>query len=85
MSASSDRVQSDVVAIIGKTFRIEPGRVTRETVSEDVDGWDSVSHLHLILALEEHYGVELPEGVFTANNVGGLIDLVDARIRGLHS
>ena len=38
-----------------------------ETTADDVDGWDSLSHIRLVLAVSKTFGVK-----FSASEVGGL-------------
>jgi acyl carrier protein len=50
-----------------------------QTTAEDVDGWDSLAHARLILALEERFGVEFPAArLFDLKNIGELIELIEA-------
>ena len=44
---------------ISMTFGVPIESVTQETTQEDVEGWDSVGHLNLMLMLEERFGVRL--------------------------
>jgi acyl carrier protein len=49
------------------------------TTAEDIDGWDSLAHARLILALEEQFGVEFPAArLFDLNNIGELVELIEA-------
>lgn len=41
--------------------------LTPETTAEDVDGWDSLSHIRLVLAVSKSFGVK-----FSASEIGGL-------------
>ncbi len=64
-------------AIIRSTFGQADAEITRETVALDIDGWDSLSHTFLVLAVEERFGVKLPsDRVFELSDVGELADLV---------
>lgn len=45
--------------IIIKTLKIDPSEVEKDYKKEDVDGWDSLAHLELIAAIEEHLSIEL--------------------------
>jgi acyl carrier protein len=40
-------------------LQVPASDVTRETVREDLDAWDSVQHLNLMLAVEDEFGVSL--------------------------
>jgi acyl carrier protein len=57
-----------------------PVALRDETTGADVDGWDSVAHLMLILASEREFGVRF-EGAEIANaaNVGEFVSLIEAK------
>jgi acyl carrier protein len=47
--------------------------------ADDVDGWDSLAHARLIMALEDKLGVRFPgERLFDLTCVGDLVDLAEA-------
>jgi acyl carrier protein len=77
-----DEILGGIAEILYRQFQIPATAVTRETCAYDVNGWDSVSHVYVILAVERHFGVKLPEDrVFQLENVGDLADLV-AELKG---
>lgn len=41
--------------------------LTPEITADDVDGWDSLSHIRLVLAVSKAFGVK-----FSASEIGGL-------------
>ncbi|MCP4592251.1 MAG: acyl carrier protein [bacterium] len=43
--------------IICDVFRIEPERYRPDLASAEVDAWDSVMHITLLLTLEQSFGV----------------------------
>ena len=48
-----------------------------DMTAKDVEEWDSVSHISLILALEEEFGIKLSaSAVSKLDNVGAMIALV---------
>jgi acyl carrier protein len=50
------------------------------TVAADVDGWDSLSHISLMLAVEESFGIRFVLGESQkAKNVGELVELIAAK------
>src|SRR5262249_10387922 len=74
---TKDEVLEQVRRAIADQFGIAPGAVTRETVALDVDGWDSVTHVYLMLEIERRFGKKIPEDrVFAMDNVGDLVDLL---------
>ncbi len=82
--AHDDDVLGQVTALIRSTFRQPTAQIDRDTTAPDVDGWDSLSHTVLLLAIEKHFGVRLPmEEVFDLDTVGDLVDLiVEAKASG---
>ena len=55
--------------------------VTEQLSAKDVEEWDSLSHVSLVLAVEETFGVLFRVGeVESAKNVGELADLILRRL-----
>jgi acyl carrier protein len=78
MNATDPRILEQTVEVIRKHFRVNDRTpVNADTTSEDLAGWDSLSHALLIIAIEAHFGVELPpERAFEVENVGALAALI---------
>ena len=54
--------------------------VTAETTSEDIEDWDSLSHITLISAIEEAFGMHFSmKEVLGMANVGELAEIVASR------
>jgi acyl carrier protein len=54
--------------------------ITRRTTANDVEGWDSLMHVTLIVNVEKAFKVKFSSSEVAAlQNVGELIDLIDAR------
>jgi len=55
-----------------------PGLViNRATTAPDVKGWDSLSHINLIVAIEREFRIRFKTAEVTGmKNVGDLIDLI---------
>ncbi len=50
--------------IISEVFGVPTAEITNESSPDTIETWDSLSHLNLVLALEEEFGVALsPEDV----------------------
>lgn len=75
-----DDVSQGIFKVIADTFQCDPSLVTRATQSEDIDGWDSLSHTVLLLGIERQFGLRLDDSVFDVADVGGLIDHVAAAL-----
>jgi acyl carrier protein len=52
--------------------------VTRDTTAADVEGWDSLTHVSLLLALEKRFAIRFKSGQVAAlKSVGELADLIE--------
>jgi len=55
--------------------------LSRETTAADVDEWDSLMHVNLILAAEREFSIRFTSTeVAQLLDVGGLVDLIDSKI-----
>jgi acyl carrier protein len=54
--------------------------VTPELSAKQVDGWDSVTHIRLLLTIEKAFKVKFSTTeIGKLENVGGLVRLIEAR------
>ena len=54
--------------------------VTPELTANDVEGWDSVSHITLIVAIEEAFGIEFKSAELEKmKNVGQLVEEISKK------
>ncbi|HSA56546.1 MAG TPA: acyl carrier protein [Gemmatimonadaceae bacterium] len=74
-------VWDGVVTVMRETFDDDRLEVSRETTADDVDGWDSLSNVELIVALESRFGVRFHTGeIARMRNVGELVDAIAKRL-----
>lgn len=51
--------------------------ITPATKADDVDGWDSLAHIHLVVSIEKTFGMRFSaDEVSSLENVGGLVALI---------
>lgn len=50
-----------VFGIVESVMNAPPGSINEDSSSDDIEGWDSLRHMNLVLALEEEFGVEFGE------------------------
>ena len=55
--------------------------VTAETTADDIEDWDSLEHINLIVAVEKKIGMKFSMGeVTTMKNVGEMAEIIKTRI-----
>jgi acyl carrier protein len=51
--------------------------VTREITANDIEEWDSLTHINLVIAIEMHFGIKFGLGEMKSlRNVGEMVDLI---------
>lgn len=52
-----------------------------DTTADDIEEWDSLSHIRLVVSIEQHYGVKFTTAEIEAlNSVGHLVDRIQEKI-----
>jgi acyl carrier protein len=61
-------------------FEDDEIEITRATTAQDIEGWDSMMHVTLLVNVEKAFGVKFTSSeVARLKSVGDLVDLIDAR------
>jgi acyl carrier protein len=69
-----------LAVIFQDVFDEDSIEVTPELSAKDVDGWDSLTHIRLILAIEKAFKIKFSTSeIGKLENVGGLVALIKAR------
>ena len=62
-------------------FEDESLQVTEESTAEDVEGWDSLTHIQLIVAIEKHFKIKFTsKEILSWKNVRELVDCLAAKL-----
>ncbi len=77
--------RNDILKRVEEIFREELEQenlvLTDDTTAEDVEGWDSLSHIQLVAAMEESFGIEFKSReILSWDNVGDLIDCIQKKV-----
>ena len=66
--------------IFHDTFEDDEIVITPGTTADDIDGWDSITHIELLVAVEQAFGVRFNTGeIAKLANVGGMVELIAQR------
>jgi len=81
----SPMTDQDILAkldeIIADQLDLDDVKLSASTVSADVDGWDSLAHVRIMIAVEQAFGVRFSTSQITSiANVGELIERIRAKL-----
>jgi acyl carrier protein len=69
----SERVQQ----IAADVFGVDPAALTSSSTPDDIDTWDSVAQLNLLVALEDEFGITMDlEAVAMGASIGDIAEFV---------
>ncbi|HNW70553.1 MAG TPA: acyl carrier protein [Bacteroidales bacterium] len=62
-------------AIFCKVFYDDDIKISRENTADDIEGWDSLSHLNLVVAIEKHFSIKFTNAEIAKwKNIGEMYD-----------
>jgi len=70
-------VLQSINAIVSDILRLPDLVMEEATTAGDVPGWDSLTHIQIIIEIERHYGIRFTSTeVAQLENAGSLVDLI---------
>lgn len=74
----------DLTDVVRDVFGDDDIVLAESTTADDVDGWDSLMHLNLVIAIEKRFGVKFTTAEISdlkeeGQNIGTLLALISAK------
>jgi acyl carrier protein len=67
--------------IFQDVFDDEKLMISKETTADDIDDWDSLEHINLIVNIEKDFNIKLTLGELQdLQNVGDMVDLIGEKV-----
>ncbi len=80
---TNDEILAKLTEIIGDVLDRQDLELTSDTVAADVPGWDSVSHIEIVVGAELRFGVKFHTAELDEiTNVGDFVDLIAKKLGG---
>ena len=54
-------IEENVKQLLGIVLGISPKDLSSDSSMDTVESWDSLSQMNLVLALEDEFGIEIPD------------------------
>ena len=67
-------MHKSIEEIISEVLKLSITEITNDVMMKDTDAWDSLSHMSLILALEEEYAIE-----FAMDEIVSMVSVLSIR------
>jgi acyl carrier protein len=78
---SNDSIMSNVSSILKDTFDNQDLVVESNTSAEEIDEWDSLSHIQLISNLEKFFKIRFALGELQdLRNINDMVELINNKI-----
>jgi acyl carrier protein len=77
-------LQAELQEVFRRVFDDDELTVSRATSADDIDGWDSMAHINLIIAIEKRFNVKFTAGEIAAlarrgQSVGNMMEILAAK------
>lgn len=74
-------IDQRLTSIFRTTFGDEAIVLRPELTADDIAAWDSVSHIQLVFAVEDEFGIRLSmKDLEALENVGALLETIERRL-----
>ena len=74
-------VTEELTEVFREVFDDDSIQLTPELTADDVEGWDSLSHVNLIIAVEMKFDVEFTQKeIRSFANVGEMIACIESKL-----
>lgn len=78
---SKEEVLERLTMVFRSVFDDEEIVLTAETTAADIDDWDSLEHINLLVAVEQEFNIKFNMNeVSNMKNVGEMIDIIISRV-----
>jgi acyl carrier protein len=74
-------VRETLNLVFRRVFDNETITITDETTADDIEEWDSLAHINLIMEIEAEFDIKFTvDDIMDLKNVGEMIELIERKI-----
>ncbi len=71
-------VSEQVIHIVAETLNVSSSTITKESTAENTNGWDSLAHVNLMIALEQTFDITLDvEDFAKLNSIQSITEFIE--------
>ena len=69
-----------LAGLVRDIFQDESATIEENTMISDINGWDSLTHITFLSAVENEFGIELDmKDIFRLKTIGELADIIERK------
>lgn len=79
---NKDQIFKKLTAVFQDIFDDEDITIGEKTTAADIEDWDSLTHIMLLAAVEDEFGIKFDmKAVLGLKNVGEMVDLIEELLK----
>ena len=79
---SREEIYKNLDEVFQDVFDDENIHVEDKTTADDIEDWDSLEHINLVVAIENKFGIKFNMNEVTSfKNVGEMVDIILERVK----
>ena len=76
------QVKEELQGVFRDVFDDDTISLFDEMTAADIEDWDSLTHVQLIVAIEKHFGLKFTSAeIMKLKNVGEMIELIERKLK----
>ena len=77
----NDNIKNRIKNVIGNVLLIPVDDINENSSSENIENWDSLKQINLVLALEEEFHIEFKDDeIMDMNDFGKLVNTIQSKL-----
>lgn len=78
---NKEEIIKKIIPVFKTVFEDENLEINEKSNSDNVNGWDSLNHIYLVVAIEEEFNIKfLAEDIQRWNNVGDMAEYISNHV-----
>lgn len=74
------RILQEIGEVMADVFDLDDLTITEETSAKDIEEWDSLSHIRLVVSIEREFNIKFSNSEIEGlKNVGDLVALIEKK------
>ena len=78
----NEEIMKRLNAVFADVFDDDTIVIEEKTTADDIEGWDSLTHINLLCSVEEEFGIQFDmKSVQSLKNVGEMAELIASKLK----